>query len=73
VFILFLSAVVCMLLTGVHHAAKGERSIGAPLVFVVLVTLVVWVILDLNQPHRGVITVSQEPMQRVLSGMEKQP
>jgi hypothetical protein len=73
VFILFLSAVVCMLLTGVHHAAKGKRSIGAPLVFVVLVTLVVWVILDLNQPHRGLITVSQEPMQRVLSGMEKQP
>ena len=39
--------------------------------FVVLVGLVVWVTLDLNQPHRGVITVSQEPLQRLLEGMGK--
>ncbi len=37
--------------------------------FVVLVSLAIWVILDLNQPHRG--WISQEPMQRLLSGMEK--
>jgi hypothetical protein len=33
--------------------------------------MVVWVTLDLNQPHRGWITVSQKPMQRLLSGMDQ--
>jgi hypothetical protein len=39
--------------------------------FTVLVCLVLWVILDLNQPQRGWITVSQEPLQQLLKGMEK--
>jgi hypothetical protein len=33
--------------------------------------MVVWVTLDLNQPERGFIRVSQEPLQRLLSGMGK--
>jgi hypothetical protein len=37
--------------------------------FVALVSMVVWVTLDLNQPQRGLITVSQEPLERLLSGM----
>ncbi len=39
--------------------------------FLFLVTLVVYVILDLNNPVKGFIVVSQEPMQRVLAGMGK--
>jgi hypothetical protein len=33
--------------------------------------MAVWVIMDLNQPQRGWITVSQEPMERLLKGMEE--
>jgi hypothetical protein len=39
--------------------------------FAVLVCMVVWVTLDLNQPDRGWIAVSQEPLQRLLKGIEK--
>ena len=37
--------------------------------FIVLVSFAVFVILDLNQPERGLITANQEPIQRLLSSM----
>jgi hypothetical protein len=36
-----------------------------------MVTLVIYVTLDLNQPQRGTITVSQEPLEQLLKSMEK--
>ena len=69
--LLYLAAVTCTLLLATHQGASGERWPGAMIAFVALVTLAVWVTLDLNQPHRGFITVSQEPMQRLLSSMDK--
>lgn len=35
------------------------------------IVMVVWVTLDLNQPQRGWITVSQGPLERLLLGMKK--
>ncbi len=70
VVLLYLAALVSMLLMGNNQGASGERRTGAVVAFVVLVTITVWVTLDLNQPQRGLITVSQEPMQRLLSGMQ---
>jgi hypothetical protein len=69
--VLFLSAIVSMVLVGRHQAVSGERDLTGTIGIIALVSLVVWVILDLNQPYRGLITVSQEPMQRILSGMGK--
>lgn len=60
-----------MALMGKHQGLSGQREPMAAVGFVLLISMVVWVTLDLNQPHRGVITVSQEPMQRLLSGMGK--
>ena len=48
---------------------EGQRTGSVGRYGILLVTLTVGVILDLNQPRRGLITVSQEPMQRVLGGM----
>jgi RNA polymerase sigma factor (TIGR02999 family) len=67
--LLFLAAFVAILLMGSQQGTSGEWHPGAMLGFIALVSLVVLVTLDLNQPHRGLITVSQEPMRRVLSGM----
>jgi hypothetical protein len=67
--LLFLTAVLSMVLMGRHQGTSGDLNLGSTLGFVVLVCITVWVILDLNQPHRGLIQVSQEPMQRVLAGM----
>jgi hypothetical protein len=69
--VLFLTAVLSMVLMGRHQGASSDLHLGSTLGFVVLVAVTVWVILDLNQPHRGLIQVSQEPMQRVLSGLGK--
>lgn len=71
VLLLFLAAVLALGLVGLEQGASGMRPLGATLGFVVLVSLVVWVTLDLNQPQRGIIAVSQEPLQRLLAGMGK--
>jgi hypothetical protein len=71
VVLLFLAAVATMALMGRQQGLSGEGYLGSIILFVVLVSMVVWVTLDLNQPHRGLITVSQEPLERLLSGMGK--
>jgi hypothetical protein len=71
VFVLFTSSVISMTLLGIQQGLAAERHIAATIGFVVLVSLVVWVTLDLNQPHRGLITLSQEPLQQLLKGMGK--
>jgi hypothetical protein len=71
VLLLFLAAVVSMALMGRQQGVSGHREVAASLGFIVLVSMVVWVTLDLNQPQRGLITVSQEPLQRLLTGMGK--
>jgi hypothetical protein len=69
--LLFLTAVVSMVLMGRHQGEAIDFHLGGTIGFVVLVCMTVWVILDLNQPQRGAITVSLEPMERLLSGMGK--
>lgn len=67
--LLAVAAVITMVLIGDQQGAADERRYGGTVGFVILVAMVVWVILDLNQPQQGMITVSQEPMRRVLQGM----
>jgi hypothetical protein len=58
-------------LVGRQQGASGDWELLGTIGFVALVSMAVGVTLDLNQAHRGLITVSQEPMQRLLSGMGK--
>ncbi len=69
VLLLVLVALAAMALNGRHPGVTGRPRIGAAVGFSVLVSMVVWVTLDLNQPQRGWITVSQEPLQQLLRGM----
>jgi hypothetical protein len=71
VLLLFLTALAAMALNGRHPGIAGGPRIGASVGFSVLVAMVVWVTLDLNQPQRGWITLSQEPYQRLLKGMSE--
>lgn len=48
---------------------SGEWRPGASIGYVAVVCTVIWVTLDLDQPQRGWITVSREPMRRLLEGM----
>lgn len=71
VLMLFTAAVVATMLVGREQGAAGRTEVTDTLSFILVVTLAVYVTLDLNQPQSGMITVSQEPMQRLLSSMTK--
>jgi hypothetical protein len=71
VLLLFTTAIVCTLLIGRQESALRKPQIAGTLSFILLVSLVVYVTLDLNQPYRGLIHVSQETLQRLLSSMGK--
>jgi hypothetical protein len=70
VVMLCVAAVLCVALMGRQQGASKEWRPGAALGFIALVCMVVWVTLDLNQPRRGWITVSQEPLQQLLTSMD---
>ena len=71
VLLLCMSAVVSMVQIGMQHGKLDERELTTGIGFVLLVCLCVCVTLDLNQPHGGMITISQEPMQRLLASLSQ--
>ncbi|MBI3860806.1 MAG: DUF4239 domain-containing protein [Planctomycetia bacterium] len=71
ILLLILSAVICMMLMGWQQGVSHEHHLGAALGFSVLVCMVLCVTLDLNQPQRGWITISQEPLEQLLKGMKE--
>jgi hypothetical protein len=71
VVLLFVAAAVSSGLVGFQQGSSGKRELLGTFSFVLLIALVVWVTLDLNEPRRGLITVSQEPMERLLKTMSQ--
>jgi hypothetical protein len=74
VLLLFVFAIVTTSLDGFEQGCRGNASvveIVGILSFIVLVALSVYVILDLDQPGQGLITVSQSAMDRRVSSMDK--
>jgi hypothetical protein len=72
VLLLYLAAVIATALVGLRQGGAGRMPrLPEFLGFVLVVCLVVYVILDLNQPRRGFITISHEPMERLIASMEK--
>jgi hypothetical protein len=71
VMLLFVAAIVSTLLVGREQGIAGRPEIAGTLAFILLVTCAVYVTLDLNQPQTGMVTVSQEPIERLLSSITK--
>ncbi|MGP0086145.1 MAG: hypothetical protein ACLP0B_21365 [Steroidobacteraceae bacterium] len=71
VLLLLLSAVVSAMLVGRDQGATNESDIAGTACFIILVSFAIYVTLDLNQPDRGLISVSQAPIQRLLSTMSQ--
>ncbi len=69
--LLFACAIVTALLIGREQGAAGNSDIAGTVCFILLVTIAVYVTLDLNRPELGWIRVSQEPIERLLSSMPK--
>jgi len=71
VLLLLVSSIVTSLLIGREQGLSDGHEIVGTLCFILLVSLAVYVTLDLNQPNRGLIVVSQEPLERLVSSMTK--
>jgi hypothetical protein len=67
--LLLISAVASSMLVGREQGTSDKADIAGTVSFIVLASFAVYVILDLNQPERGLISVNQEPIQRLLSSM----
>jgi hypothetical protein len=69
VILLSACAVATALLIGREQGAEGSTDIAGTVCFILLVSFAVYVTLDLNRPETGLIRVSQEPVERLLSSM----
>ncbi len=67
--LLLVGAIVPAYLMGLQQGTSPRPHLSGTVCFVLMVTLVTYVTLDLNQPGRGTITVSQEPFERLLQSM----
>ncbi len=71
VVLLWLSSIVPSFLIGEKQGASHKASRSVSLSFIVLVTLVIYVTLDLNQPRRGLIRVNQNSLERVIQAIAR--
>ncbi len=69
--LLLFGAVVPSFLMGRQLGATQEKCLSGTLSFVALVTLVIFVTLDLDRPRRGLITVNRQPFDRLIQSMGK--
>ena len=65
-FLLYACAIGTTLLIGREQGVTGNSDIAGPVCFILLVSIAVYVTLDLNRPESGLIRVSQEPIERLL-------
>ncbi len=69
--LLLLSSIVPSFLIGEKQGASKKVHLAGTMSFIILVTLVIFVTLDLNQPRRGLITVSQDSLETAIQSMAK--
>ena len=69
--LLWVASIITTLLIGREQGLAAATETAGTICFILLVTFAVYTTLDLNQPDRGLITISQEPMVRLLDSMPK--
>jgi hypothetical protein len=69
--LLFVATIITAALIGRSQGFSGSFDPVGVLCFVLIVSFAVYVTLDLNWPERGFIKVSQEPIERLLSSMQR--
>jgi hypothetical protein len=67
VFLLYISAIVTALMIGRGQGVDGSSDIAGTVCFVLVVNIAIYVTLDLNRPEGGLIRVSQEPIEQLLT------
>lgn len=69
--LLFFVVAVGMGFIGYNYGLTGKRRHGSTMVFALLITIVLTVIIDIDRPRRGLITVSQASLERLKSDISK--
>jgi hypothetical protein len=71
VLLLTVAAVTSTVLVGKHHEVRKRYQLAGTFCYVLLVCLAVFMILDLNNPRRGIVQVSVEPLERLAASIAK--
>ena len=69
ILLLAISMLVSLGLLGRSQGSEGKPRPGSTLGFILMLALVLFLTLDLNQPQRGLIRVGQEPLERLLTSL----
>jgi hypothetical protein len=69
--LLFVSTIVSAILIGRNQGFSASFDPTGALCFTLIVCCAIYVTLDLNRPELGLIRVSQEPIERLISSMAK--
>ncbi len=62
VLLLLVVAIAAVAIVGYNSGLSNRRQLFAGVTLIVLITLIVWVLIDLDRPARGFIRVSQQSM-----------
>ena len=62
VLLLLIVAIAVVAIVGYNSGLSNRRQLFAGVTLIVLITLIVWVLIDLDRPARGLILVSQQSM-----------
>ena len=62
ILLLFAVAIATAAIVGYNSGLSNQRHLFAALTLLVLITLIVWVLIDLDRPRRGLILISQQSM-----------
>jgi hypothetical protein len=62
VLLLLIIAIAAVAIVGYNSGLSNRRQLFAGVTLIVLITLIVWVLIDLDRPARGLILVSQQSM-----------
>jgi hypothetical protein len=71
VILLLASAIITALLIGRQQGSTDDYEMIGALCFVLVVSIAVYVTLDLNSPGHGLIRTSQEPIERLIGSMHQ--
>jgi hypothetical protein len=70
VWLLFIVALVAVLGIGYECGLGGHRHLLTTTMMATLIVLVIWVIIDMDRPRRGVIRINQNPMIRLQESLK---
>jgi hypothetical protein len=70
-FLLFVSSVITTFLIGREQGLTNVHDVAGTSSFILLVTIAIYVTLDLNSPNRGFIHINHESLERLVKAISK--